>query len=91
MPYELRVSESYKKRVLKFLKKHQNIVNRYEKILFLLESDPFHPSLRFHKLSGKLKHLHSVSIDVQYRIMVEFYMEDEEIILVNIGTHDEVY
>ena len=91
MPYKLRVSESYKKRVVKFLKKHQNIVNRYEKTLSLLELDPFHPSLRFHKLSGKLQHLHSVSIDMQYRITVEFYIEDEEIILVNIGTHDEVY
>lgn len=66
-------------------------MNRYEKTLFLLESDPFHPSLRFHKLSGKLQHLYSVSIDLQYRITVEFYIEDEEIILVNIGTHDEVY
>lgn len=91
MPYKLKVSESYKKRVVKFLKKHHNIVNRYEKTLLLLEQDPFHPSLRFHKLSGKLQHLHSVSIDMQYRITVEFYIEDEEIILVNIGTHDEVY
>ncbi|CAA6819030.1 MAG: Unknown protein, partial [uncultured Sulfurovum sp.] len=40
---------------------------------------------------GKLKELHSVSIDMQYRISIEFYIEDNKIIPVNIGTHDEVY
>jgi mRNA-degrading endonuclease YafQ of YafQ-DinJ toxin-antitoxin module len=57
----------------------------------LLEVDPYHPSLRLHKLSGRLEMLHSVSIDMQYRITIEFIIEDKTIIPVNIGTHDEVY
>ena len=56
-----------------------------------MEADPFHPSLRLHPLEGKLKGLHSVSIDMQYRISIEFYIEDSKIIPINIGTHDEVY
>ncbi len=55
-----------------------------------MEVDPFHPSLRLHPLQGKLKDLHSVSIDMQYQISIEFYIEDSKIIPVNIGTHDEV-
>ena len=61
------------------------------KNILLMETDPFHPSLRLHPLQGKLKDLHSVSIDMQYRISIEFYIEDNRIIPVNIGTHDEVY
>lgn len=91
MPYNLTISSSYKKRALKFFKRHQNIFIKYEKTLKILELDPYHPSLRLHKLSGKLKYLHSISIDLQYRISIEFYIEDKEIILINIGTHDEVY
>ena len=56
-----------------------------------MEIDPFHPSLRLHKLRGKLESLHSVSIDMQYRISIEFYIKDNRIVPINIGTHDDVY
>lgn len=88
MSYKLEIPEDYAKRLIKFLKKHKDITPKYVKVIRLLEADPFHPSLRLHKLSGKLNMLHSVSIDMQYRITIEFYMEDEKIIFVNIGTHD---
>ena len=91
MPYKIEITQTYSKKVLKFLKKHKDITPKYKKVIRLLEADPFHPSLRLHKLSGKLNILHSVSIDMQYRITIEFYIEDEKIIPVNIGTHDSVY
>lgn len=56
-----------------------------------MEVDPFHPSLRIHQLSGKLKDLHSISINISYRVSVEFMVKNKQIILVSIGTHDEVY
>jgi len=40
-------------------------------------------------LSGKLKQLHSISINISYRISIEFIVDDKTIIPVNIGTHDE--
>ena len=40
---------------------------------------------------GKLKKLHSVSINISYRITLEFYISEKEIILVNVGHHDDVY
>ena len=91
MPYEIEYTEQYEKRVYKFLKKHKDIVERYKKTIQLMELDPFHSSLRLHALKGKLKDLHSVSIDMEYRISIEFYVKDNRIIPVNIGTHDEVY
>ncbi|MGE4286399.1 MAG: type II toxin-antitoxin system YafQ family toxin [Phycisphaerae bacterium] len=57
----------------------------------MLESNPYHPSLRLHKLVGKYAGLYSISITFQYRITIDFIIEDEEIIPVNIGAHEEVY
>ena len=91
MNYEIEYTQSYEKKLFKFLKKHKDIVERYKKTILLMEADPFHPSLRLHPLKGKLKDLHSVSIDMQYRISIEFYIENRRIIPVNIVTHDEVY
>ena len=91
MNYKIEYTQSYEKKLFKFLKKHKDIVERYKKTILLMEADPFHPSLRLHPLKGKLKDLHSVSIDMQYRISIEFYIENKRIIPVNIGTHDEVY
>jgi len=91
MNYKIEYTQSYEKKLFKFLKKHKDIVERYKKTILLMEADPFHPSLRLHPLKGKVKDLHSVSIDMQYRISIEFYIENKRIIPVNIGTHDEVY
>lgn len=33
----------------------------------------------------------SVSINISYRITLEFLLEDGKIVLVNVGSHDEVY
>jgi len=91
MPYEIEYTEQYEKRLYKFLKKHKEIIERYKRTIQLMELDPFHPSLRLHGLKGKLNHLHSVSIDMQYRISIEFYVKDNRIIPVNMGTYDDVY
>lgn len=91
MPFQINFSQQYKKREQKFFKKHKDLLDKYEKVLFILGDNPSHPSLRLHQISGKLYPLYSVSIDMQYRMTLEFYIEDEKIIPVNIGTHDEVY
>jgi len=91
MPYEIEYTQRYEKRLFKFLKKHKDVVSKYKKTLLILEANPFHPSLRLHQLHGKLQGLYSISIDMQYRISIEFYMEDNKIIPVDIGSHDAVY
>lgn len=89
--YNLIFTESYEKRARKFLKKHPELKSQYKKTLQLLEINPQHPSLRLHKLSGKLSDLHSVSINISYRISLEFAIENDKIVLVNVGSHNEVY
>jgi len=44
-----------------------------------------------HKLKGDLSKYHSCSLTYEYRIVLTLKIVDEEIILVNIGSHDEVY
>jgi mRNA-degrading endonuclease YafQ of YafQ-DinJ toxin-antitoxin module len=91
MSFRLVYTKSYLKRAAKFARRHPELLPQYEKTLKLLELNPFHPSLRLHRLSGSLQDLHSVSINISYRITLEFLIEDGKIVPVNIGSHDEVY
>lgn len=91
MNYKIIQTEEYFKKLKKFIKKHPQVLDRYIKTIELLEVDPFHPSLRLHKLQGKLRVYHSVSINMQYRVVIDFIFQDKEIIPIDIGTHDEVY
>jgi plasmid maintenance system killer protein len=47
--------------------------------------------LRLHALAGKHQGLHSVSINLSYRITLELLIKDEQIIPINVGEHDAVY
>ncbi|MBU1193885.1 MAG: type II toxin-antitoxin system RelE/ParE family toxin [Proteobacteria bacterium] len=91
MIYALIYTDSYIKRASKFVKQHPDLISQYQKTLKLLEIDPNHPSLRVHPLKGKLKNLYSISINLSYRITLEFFMTEKEIILVNVGYHKDVY
>ena len=91
MIYRLVFTEGYNKRASKWLGKHAALRDQYLKTLQLMELNINHPSLRLHKLSGRLNDLSSVSINVSYRITLELIIQDKDIIMINIGAHDEVY
>ncbi len=91
MTVRLIFTAQYEKRAARFLKRHPELEKQYLKPLQLLEMNPHHPSLRLHSLSGKLQGLHSVSINLSYRITLELLIQDEEIIPVNVGDHEVVY
>lgn len=88
---EIIYTESYIKRAGKFIKKYPDLISQYEKTLKILEINPHHPSLRLHKLQGKLAELYSVSINISYRITIIFLLENDRIIPVDVGSHDGVY
>ena len=90
-PYQLVFPESYIRRARKFLRNHPEILGQYRKALQLLELNPFHPSLRLHSLEGRLGGLSSVSINIRYRIIIQLIIKEDEILLVSIGEHDQVY
>ena len=91
MTWRLIFTNQYTRRAARFLKRQPEMVGVYSKALHLLEANPHHPSLRLHALRGKLAGLHSVSITMSFRISLELIVTDKDIILINVGDHDEVY
>lgn len=91
MSFSLVYTEAYNRRAARWLKKHPDLRQQYLKTLQLLELNPFHPSLRLHALSGRLAGVHSVSINLSYRITLDMLIEGKEIVLLNLGDHDAVY
>jgi len=91
MSYRLLFTDHYNRRAARFIKRHPELREQYLKTLKLLAANPFHPSLRLHALSGKLNGIHSVSINLSYRITIEMLIQDNAIIPINIGAHDTVY
>jgi len=61
----------------------------------LLQENPFNPKLKTHKLKGILEGTWACSIDYDNRIIFDFVKnqtsDETEILLINIGTHEEVY
>ncbi len=91
MTWQLLFTESYMRAELKFLRRHPDLRRQYGKALALLENNPHHPSLRLHALSGRQSGLHSVSINLSYRITLELRISGQTIIPINVGDHDDVY
>jgi len=91
MAYQLVLTETYLKIALRFLQRHPDLKRQYFKTIALLEANPHHPSLRLHALAGRHQGLHSVSINLSYRVTLELLVHDQRIIPVNVGSHDQVY
>ena len=90
-PYTLVFTERYNRIAARFLKSHPDLARPYEKTLALLEMNPDHPSLRLHSLAGRLAGVHSVSINLSYRITLHLLLTEREIVPLNVGDHDAVY
>lgn len=52
----------------------------------LFRANPFYPSLRLHKLHGKLQGLWSISLDFRYRIIFQS-LENGDILFISVGLH----
>ena len=91
MSFALVFTDQYVKRATRFLQRHPELRQQYLKTLQLLQANPMHPSLRMHALQGRLSGLHSVSINLSYRITLELLIRQHEIIPVNVGDHDAAY
>ena len=63
---------------------------RFWKAIELFLKNPFHPRLRTHKLSGKLEGLLAFTVAYDCRVVFKF-LNGDEVLLVDIGGHEEVY
>ena len=87
---EISFSSSFKRSFKRKIAGHAEKVGKFWRVVEIFRNDPFHSSLKTHKLSGKMKHL--LSFSVEYDLRVIFYFSDDNTArFVDIGTHDEVY
>jgi mRNA-degrading endonuclease YafQ of YafQ-DinJ toxin-antitoxin module len=89
--YQLIWTTCFTRAAKRFNDNHPALRARFAAILSDLEHDPFQPHLKFHHLTGKLKGIQAVSITYSYRITLTVMVTDKEVILLDIGSHDEVY
>nr|WP_236104180.1 type II toxin-antitoxin system YafQ family toxin [Sphaerospermopsis sp. FACHB-1094] len=95
MMMEVVWSSGFKRSFKKIIKKNPQLKNKIIDVLQLLADDPFTPSLKSHKLGGDLAGFWSCSVTYDCRIIFNL-SEDEQllemvILLIDIGSHDEVY
>lgn len=87
---KIRLSSDFVKFLEKIKRTDKALIDQVHKQLKLFQSNPQHPSLRTHKLSGKMKDRWSISLSRGYR-MVYILLESHEAYFIAIGTHNKVY
>jgi addiction module RelE/StbE family toxin len=89
--FTITTPEHFLRQARKFFKKHPDLKSRFAKTLADLQRDPFQPDLKLHPLTGKLTGCYAVSLTYSYRITLTLMITEQEIVLLDIGSHDEVY
>ncbi|MGE3921048.1 MAG: type II toxin-antitoxin system YafQ family toxin [Gammaproteobacteria bacterium] len=84
-------TKQFTKTAKKFITKYPELKKKFAQLLRDLEQDPLQPHLRLHPLTSKLHTLHAVSLTYSYRITLTLTISADEIRLLDIGSHDEVY
>lgn len=89
------VSNKFKRSFRKFTRRNTKLQIKIEEIISKLAEDVFDSSLGTHKLEGKLADLLACFCGYDCRIVfaIETDKETDEkvIVLLDVGTHDEVY
>jgi len=84
--------EQFKRDYKKWKTQHPDLINQFSGKLSIFGDDPFSSSLKTHLLKGKLHGLWSFSVTYEYRVLFEFINKEKtEVLLIKIGTHDQVY
>jgi addiction module RelE/StbE family toxin len=88
-------SKTFVKSLKRTLKRHPGLKEDIDDSLKLLVENPFAPQLETHKLKGKLADSWACSVGPEWRIVFDFVKREEQqgddIFLLVVGTHDEVY
>ena len=86
-------STAFVRAARRLLKKQPQAGAGLRATLDVLAEDAFDPRLKTHKLKGEFENTWACSAGYDLRILFEFvrHEEAEAILLLSIGTHDEVY
>jgi addiction module RelE/StbE family toxin len=87
------ISSSFKRAYKSHIGKHPESIPLIKDTLEKLSQDPHQPSLETHKLKGKMKGSLACTVGYDLRIVFEFVENkpEDEILLIDIGTHNDVY
>ena len=91
MRWELGRTETFVRTAKRYLRRRRDLIKPLERVFQQLETDPFHPTLHTHGLSGNLQGLWSVRLTFRARLVVRIDTDRRQILLVDIGDHDAVY
>ena len=88
-------SSAFSRELKRLIRRNPQLRGSIEQTLQQLTENPFHPTLKTHKLKGDLAEKWACSIDYSNRIVFKFVqttdLQTESILLLAIGSHDEVY
>ncbi|MBE7497999.1 MAG: type II toxin-antitoxin system YafQ family toxin [Verrucomicrobiaceae bacterium] len=86
-------SKAFIRSAKRLTKRDPSLAADLETVLTILEEDAFHPSLRTHKLKGKLSKSWACSAGYDLRVVSQLVKHEgrEALLLEAAGTHDEVY
>ena len=88
-------SNGFSRNLKRLVRQSPNLKIQILQTLDQLQEDLFHPKLRTHKLKGDLSDRYACSINYSDRILFQVVENpdsgDEEILLLAVGSHDEVY
>ena len=84
-------TETFERAARKFMGRHPELAGLFEDVLRQLETDPHSPRLRLQGLKGKHRNKHAVSLIYSHRIVLILRLASDEVILMDLGSHDEVY
>ena len=91
MSWTLARTETFLATARKFFRRHPELKGEFADLLDQLQEDPFVPRLRAHPLKGRHRGTHAVSLTYSFRVVVILRVTGKEVILLDIGSHDEVY
>jgi len=87
--------KSFVRAFKRYSRKHPDLIKDIEKTLKLLVEDPFAAPLETHKLKGKLSGSWACEVGYDLRIVFDFIKKqgqrEDDILLLEIGSHEEVY
>jgi mRNA-degrading endonuclease YafQ of YafQ-DinJ toxin-antitoxin module len=89
--YTLVWTDTFARTARKFLRLHPELAGLFKDILLLLESDPQSPRLHLHSLQGKHRGNQVIKLTYDYRIILILKIIEKEIVLLDVGSHDDVY
>ena len=87
---EITFSPTFQRAFRKRIKGNTDLQAKFWQKIEQFQQDPFQPTLRTHKLSGKMKNTWSFSIEYDARVIF-YFTDDGKAVFIDIGTHDEVY